>query len=362
MEDPALQRGLKWIMAQIICAPALLMPYRMRAGYARAISAIVHSPFRAFGRLAQLLLDLLAIEPAPQVSSSSPEHFVVPDPEPAQSDSVAILFSGGTDSTCVAARMAETHAQVHLLTFYEHATRSSTNPVGNVELLKAHFPKTSFVHHLFSVDALVRHFSYERYLRNVREHGLLMLATPGFSSLSWHTRTITYCMDHDITEVADGLTRELMHFPGHMDEVVEQIRLLYERFGIRYHNPVREWPTPRDQQFIDKVLVNRHEEFNFGGMAQERRTTGRYLFELGLFPSDNVKGSRFDQSMQHDCYPFGIYNVLAFWGRLTFEPYPLFCDKISNVMRKKIEEAAALLDEYRADPRSRSSTALFNRP
>ena len=349
MEDRILQKAAKWAVARLICAPAFLMPYRMRIGYIKLLSAVFHAPFRAFGRLARVLLDLLQIEPRDPRSSPASAGFKHTAQERTASGSVAVLFSGGTDSTCTAVLMAPTHTEVHLLTFHEHATRFSPEPRANVLLLQKHFPQTIFHHQMFSVDSLVRHLCYERYIRNVAKHGLLALANPGFSALSWHIRTIVYCLEHDITKVVDGLTRELMHFPGHMDAVVAEIRLLYRKFGIIYENPVREWHTPPDQQFIDKVIVNRHEDFLFGDWQHgSERTTGRYLFELGLFPSPNIKGSSIDFSMQHDCYPFSLYNIIAFWGYLSVEPYPLFCDRIARIMQEKIASAKQLIEEYRA--------------
>lgn len=350
MEGPVLQRGAKWLAARIICAPALLMPYRIRMAYIRILSAAIHAPFQTFGRIARILLDQLAIEPAQELSASLPVDFKFPKGEP-RSGSVAILYSGGTDSTCAAALMAQTYAEVHLLTFYEHATSSSPAPTKNIELLRARFPRTEFKAHIFSVDKILRRLSYERYWRNLLRYRWLVLSTCGFSSLSWHIRTIMYCMENGITHVADGLTRELMHFPGHMDGVVEEIRLLYREFGIIYENPVRDWPIPPDQQFIDKVIVNRHEDFFFGDQTRnEHRTTGRYLFESGIFPSQNVKGSSLDFSMQHECYPFSLYNILAFWGYLSFEPYSFFCEKMTEMMREKISLGKKILEERETRP------------
>lgn len=338
-----LQSAFKIVAAYVVCAPALLMPYRVRVGYILLLSRALHTPFAAFGKIARVLLARLHIAPLVPIAPEAKKDTPHAEPERV-AHPVAVLFSGGTDSTCAAALMANTRPEVHLLTFYEHATRSSPIPTRNIENLKAHFPQVAFIHRLFPIDDLVRHFSYERYLRNIREFGLLVLATPGFSSLSWHTRAIQYCLENGITEVVDGLTRELMHFPGHMDAVIEDIRALYRDFGIIYANPVREWPTPPDQQFIDRVLVNRHEDFLFGDtVRKERGTTGQYLFDIGLLPAPNVKGSRMDHAMQHDCYPFALYNIMAFWGVLSASPYELFENKVAAVMREKIGVARSLV-------------------
>lgn len=343
---------LPWTVARAIALPAIVMPYRIRAVYIRGLSTLTHAPFKAFGAVSRYMLDQLRIEALPRARGSE----VLPSPPEsstaetaAKGDAIAVLFSGGTDSTCTAALMAGAYRTVHLLTCSEYATRSSPFPKGNADLLRAHFSGTRFVHEAISVDPLVRYFSYERYARTLWAHGFLVLATPGFSTLSWHVRTIAYCLQHGITRVADGLTRELMHFPGHMDPVVVDMRALYASYGITYENPVRDWPTPPDQQFIDKLIVNRHGgDFILGdARTADRKTTGKYLYDRGIFPSGNVKGSKMDFLMQHDCYPFALYNILAFWGFMSIESYPAFCARVQETMHDKLLVARTLLDEYR---------------
>jgi hypothetical protein len=46
--------------------------------------------------------------------------------------------------------------------------------------------------------------SYKNYFKNILKHGLLVLATPAYSTLSWHLNAILYCKEHSITTVADG--------------------------------------------------------------------------------------------------------------------------------------------------------------
>ena len=355
-----LNRFFKQIAAYLICIPALGMPYRARIVYARGLSAVLHAPFKFFGAVAYFLLDRLNIEPERDTPIEQ-QRTQIESPLPRVPDGrIAVLYSGGTDSTCAAALMAREAREVHLLTFFEYATRHSPVPTANVERLRRHFTSVQFLHRTIPVDTLVRFFSYERYGHIVRRYGLLALSTPGFSSLSWHVRTIVYCREHGITRVADGLTRELMHFPGHMDGTVELLRDLYAEFGISYENPVRDWPTPPDRQFIDQVLVNRHDGAFFLGdsAVAQNKTTGRYLFELGIFPRPDIKGSRLDFEMQHDCYPFSLYNVVAFWAYLSREPYVVFAERVRILMNEKVAVAGGLLREYARDPSGALRTML----
>ena len=277
----------------------------------------------------------------------------------------AIVFSGGTDSTCAAALAAESgkYSRIHLLTFHELATKQSGAPHRNVEALRKRFPEVEFLPRYISVDAVSLKLSFDSYWRYFRSHGSLVLATPGFSSLSWHCRAIAYCQEHGIRSVSDGLTRELMHFPGHMTEVIGVFRELYARFGIEYTNPVREWEVPADQQFIDQMIVNTHgDDFLLGEDESQLRTTGRHLHALGILPKPNVKGSKLDRLMQQDCYPFAIYNILTFWCFLSHEPYPVFCARLERLFREKAADAEAWLRDFLANPTNERLRALFAAP
>jgi hypothetical protein len=249
-----------------------------------------------------------------------------------------IVFSGGTDSTCVASLMAQKFKEIHLLTYFEEGTKDEPFPTENIKKLREKYPSVKFKHFVSSTDNLVKFISYHKYLYFLTKFGLLNMATPGFSSLSWHMRTIAYCLDNDIKYVVDGLTNELVQLPGHMSGVIEVFRKTYLKFDITYENPVREWEVPEDQQLMDRIIVDQH-GFFFPSEeeSQPLRTTGQHLFEEGIFPHPNVKGSKYDQQMQHDCYQFVLYNILTFWFFLNFISYEKYMQKISFLIESKVK-------------------------
>jgi len=256
----------------------------------------------------------------------------------------ALLYSGGTDSTCTAMLLGERFERVHLLTFEEDATRSSAFPDANVQRLRDHFDPNRFPHQLLYIEPLLKTLSTENYLQNLRRHGLFMLSNCGFSSLSWHVRTIVYCLDNNITVAADGVTQELTHFPGHMDVVLRLFKSLYAHFGIAYENPVRDWGVPPDPRFLNRLIVNTHP-----APAQEDpplKTTGHYLYEHGILPHPNLKGSDLDRSMQHDCYPFVLFNIFVFWIYLAFHSYDEYEERMHSLFSEKTRFARSLLEDY----------------
>jgi hypothetical protein len=254
-----------------------------------------------------------------------------------------VLFSGGTDSTCSAALCADKFESVHLLTFYEKATARSPVPIENISRLRNKYGAEKFIHRMISTDRLVEKISYEKYFSHLFRFGFYMLSTPGFSSLSWHVRTIRYCLQNEIRFVFDGMTKELMHFPGHMPEIREIFARLYASFGITFTSPVISWDVPADQRFIDRLIVDRHGFSTHPSALPEARTTGAWLFEHEVFPHANVKGSMFDHRMQHDCYPFVVYNMFVFWLMLRFISFPRLTQSLCCLFEAKSETARAWL-------------------
>jgi hypothetical protein len=175
-----------------------------------------------------------------------------------------------------------------------------------------------------------------------------MVSTPGFSSLSWHARTLAYCLENKIGHAADGVTRELQHFPGHMEGVLALFRKLYADFGIAYENPVRDWEVPPDRQFLDRLVVSPH---GFGKQpgTPTRKTTGVWLHERGLLPADDVKGSRYDFSMQHACYPFVLFNIFVFWRCLAYGDMADFERRTALLFADKVDVVRGWLSDYRRE-------------
>ena len=256
-----------------------------------------------------------------------------------------VLYSGGTDSTCAAALCAEKHSRVHLITMYERATKHSPLPIENIQRLKNKYGSEKFLHRKISTDRLVKKISYENYFQRFWQFGFFLLSTPGFSSLSWHLRAIQYCRENQINHVYDGMTRELLHFPGHMPQVRELFKNLYASFGIAFSSPVIDWEVPPDQRLVDRLIVDRHGFVASPEAQPQVRTTGLWLFEQGIFPHPNVKGSLFDHRMQHDCYPFVVYNIFAFWLMPAFMSWEKFENKMQNFFSKKVQTTQAWLHD-----------------
>src|SRR5262245_43776579 len=178
-------------------------------------------------------------EPAPAPRTT----FGEPDP----TAHVTVMFSGGSDSTLTASMFAEKYAHVHLLT-YKHAAMSFEEKcVKSLERLQKAHGADRFTHKFIDINPLMARMFVKPLARDLREYGTYALPMCcGACKLSMHVQTILYNRARKIEYAADGSNVELSElFPEQMPEVLELYRQLYERYGIRYSNPVLDRKSTR---------------------------------------------------------------------------------------------------------------------
>ncbi|AUN99939.1 hypothetical protein C0V70_17870 [Bacteriovorax stolpii] len=268
---------------------------------------------------------------------------------------VAILFSGGTDSTLTAAMLQENFEKVHLVTYDRFGFHATDNTAVQTQALKERYGEDRFVHTFLNVDKLFQHVSYENYFENIKKHGLFNLSTCGLCKLSMHVRTIKYCIDNEVYFVADGANQAMTMEPAQMKPVIDEMKRMYAHFGITYFNPVFEMDGPEDKDFINKSnakLLARESDYSVASFENEK-TPGFRLYKMGLAPSPNVKGSDYDKKRQPRCFQFIIFNIFAlkyFMANKTYEEYTdlttkFYSDKIKSMIKlienrndKKVKE------------------------
>lgn len=268
---------------------------------------------------------------------------------------VAILFSGGTDSTLTAAMLQENFEKVHLVTYDRFGFHATDNTAVQTQALKEKYGEDRFIHTFLNVDKLFQHVSYENYFENIKKHGLFNLSTCGLCKLSMHVRTIKYCIDNDVYFVADGANQAMTMEPAQMKPVIDEMKRMYAHFGITYFNPVFEMDGPEDKDFINKSnakLLARESDYSVASFENEK-TPGFRLYKMGLAPSPNVKGSDYDKKRQPRCFQFIIFNIFAlkyFMANKTYEEYTdlttkFYSDKIKSMIKlienrndKKVKE------------------------
>lgn len=263
--------------------------------------------------------------------------------------SCVVLFSGGTDSTLTAALCEKLYDKVYLVTYSRFGIASVENSKVNAQMLIDKFGADRFEHHLINIDNLFKHVSYEKYFKNLFKHKFMNLSTCGLCKLSMHIRTIKFCEDNKIEHVADGANQGMTMFPAQMKSVISEIQKMYEEFGIIYSNPVFEYHAPDEGGFVEMENMNLvHaplEKKRDPSKEEKEKTAGQVLYEMGLAPMPNVKGSKYDRDRQPRCFQFILFKIFAQKYYLEDHDYEDYVRDTNSFFKDKIEMAKEVLKD-----------------
>jgi hypothetical protein len=184
-----------------------------------------------------------------------------------------------------------------------------------------------------------------------------LLSTCGLCKLTKHIRTLIYCLDNGVRHVCDGANQGMYLFPDQMNRVIEETKKMYANFKIEYFNPVFGFEGPQDIDFTDRLHLERiamgNQDKDPAYYEARKKTTGYKLYEFGLMPSENVKGTKLDRRMQPRCFQFILFNIWLHWYYLSSYSYEEYEKATFLFFKSKIETFTKLLLEY-ADKKDRS--------
>ena len=234
-------------------------------------------------------------------------------------EEASVLFSGGSDSTLVAALSCMQFKKVHLLTFHHSAMSFSDKSKVNVKRLGEKFGKDKIAHRLIDIEGIFQKLYYSNYLRDLKRLGAFLApATCNVCQLAMHTQTIIYNLENNLGFARDGYKKEKEHIYIIMArEGIELIKVLYREYGIDYDNPVYD------------VL-----------------RTDWELYDLGITPRRNVKfpRERLNYEAQHSCYHGILTNAY-----LVGYYYPLHREASGRwieYFKEKVKVAKNYIDDY----------------
>jgi len=255
---------------------------------------------------------------------------------------VAVLYSGGADSTCAAILKLKEFDKVHLITYNRFGLFHVGNATTNAKKLKDKFGQNKFIHITIDLNKLFREVSYAEYIRNFKKHGFFLLSTCGLCKLAMHIRTLIYCLDNDIKHVCDGANKNAIYFPAQMPEVIREIKKMYAFYGIIYTTPIFNFDELKRTDWIDKLGVDdTTKKQNHSGPTSEA-----LLFEYNLFSSDNIKGTKIDRQMQPRCFQFILFNIFLHWYYLPTYGFLKYKKTTVCFYKEKIEYFKNLIDSY----------------
>jgi hypothetical protein len=147
---------------------------------------------------------------------------------------VCIQFTGGKDSTLLAALMARQYAQVHLLTFYNPLIVDLDLVSVNVSKLQQLYPSCRFAHHLIDNEGLLRELYTGEWFRDLKRYKSYAANNVCSSCrLAMVAHTIAFCRRHAISEVRDGANQTGFDLSQQVWSL-EIIRQFYQEYGIHY--------------------------------------------------------------------------------------------------------------------------------
>ncbi len=151
--------------------------------------------------------------------------------------SVALMFSGGVDSTVAAMKLLEEFDRVHLLTFrngYGHYGFGRTRR--RVRELVERYPGR-FVHVEESIRGLFERICLSTLAEDYRRFRSAFMWCMG-CKLAMHARSVIYCRQHGIGTMSDGSAADSDEMVEQMLLSVSMIHWLYADHGIEYRVPV----------------------------------------------------------------------------------------------------------------------------
>jgi PP-loop superfamily ATP-utilizing enzyme len=270
----------------------------------------------------------------------------------ASESEIIVLFSGGTDSTLAAALANNKFSKVRLVTFSRFGIASVENSKINAQTLIDKFGD-KYTHEIINIDKLFQHISYENYFKNLLKHKFNLLSTCGLCKLTMHIRTIRYCMENDVKYVSDGANAGMTMFPAQMKPVIEELKKMYQSFGISYSNPVFEYNAPEEASFVDvnnemiKSKIGQDQVLNKsdskGKIDSTKETAGHVLYKMGLAPAPNMKGTNYDKVRQPRCFQFILFHIFALKYFLANKSYDEYQESTVDFFKDKISMASKLL-------------------
>lgn len=173
--------------------------------------------------------------------------------EKLQADEVAVLFSGGRDSSLVTCLLAQAGARLHLISTNNGAVIKPDIANYRYDELQSTFPNNIVRRIIIPSYSLFRRIAladiekdFDKYKKNL---------IPVGDGLASHVEAIIYCLKNRIRGIASGFTKYESHYPEQLVEAVSVFRLFINEYSINYLTPVFEY---------DNVNKVKYRLFDFG--------------------------------------------------------------------------------------------------
>ncbi|MBT5423687.1 hypothetical protein HOK76_04305 [archaeon] len=168
---------------------------------------------------------------------------------------IALMFSGGVDSTMVAYLLAKKYDEILLLTYnngYGHLFKGRTKNRFNE--LEDMFPG-KFKFKLSSSKDLFEKITINNVLNEYKTHKSGFVWCLG-CKLAMHTYSIIYCLENGIALMSDGSSKDTNEMVEQKEITVKLIRKLYKKYGISFVTPVYNLKRKEEIKKLKELKFN----------------------------------------------------------------------------------------------------------
>jgi 7-cyano-7-deazaguanine synthase in queuosine biosynthesis len=167
-------------------------------------------------------------------------------------DAVAILFSGGRDSTLAALIYYRARKYLHLLSFDSGLGYGGDLREVRVKELTRAFGEDSHVWRLLPNYGLVRAICFSELVDDIKTDGYQLILLG--ESLAMVTRAIRYCILHGIDSLVSGASGYQGDFAEQQPGAINFFRDVCSEYGIDFVTPVLGYSS--EQQVKDELLMS----------------------------------------------------------------------------------------------------------
>ena len=190
---------------------------------------------------------------------------------------IAILFSGGYDSSAVAAYYLKRGRVAHLITFDNGAQKWLELSEYKAESIEKRFPgRCSW--RLLDCTFLFHEIAIKTLESDVREFGNLVCCGCKLAMLA---EAIIYCRKNGIAELADGFRKEQDYYPEQTPDYMTRADRFAAAYGIDYLHPLWDHPglTPQQMALDAAIPTSAMQAYCLFGQnpVREKRFIGPYV-------------------------------------------------------------------------------------
>ena len=170
---------------------------------------------------------------------------------------ILVHFSGGSDSTLVAGMMAEKYDLVHMITYNRFSFRGVKDSQIHFKALCDIYGEHKFKRiPNYPIGKWYEAISTVDKLYYIKKYKTASSLPCGPCKLSFHWHSIIYCLDNNISFIADGTVPYMDLYPDQNRKILtDKLRKFYKHFGIEYLTPVYEIGEQVEQKLYDKGIT-----------------------------------------------------------------------------------------------------------